>query len=266
MADTFRGDGGIKPLQPTFVCGHGPTHVIVAHGWMGDSHLFDPLLPFIDAERFTYAFIDCRGYGSRVGESGPKTIEAAADDVLCVAAQLGWERFHVVGHSMGGMVAQRLMVDVPDRLQSVALIAPVPACGATLDDARRALLSKAIRETAARRELIDLNTGGLRDNAWLDDLLSASVSSTSEAGLLGYLESWAGTNFQSEAEGSKVPTLVVVGDVDPGCSEGRMKDTALRWYPQSTLVLLPQTGHYPMRECPQELSRVLSDFFVMQTA
>lgn len=266
MAEAAHEDRDIAPLQPTFVFGHGPNHVIVSHGWMGDSHLFDPFLQFVDAERFTYAFIDCRGYGSRIDDGGPKTIEASAADVLGVAAHMGWGKFHVVGHSMGGMVAQRLMADVPDRLLSTVLIAPVPACGATLDDARRALLAKAIREPAARRELINLNTGGLRDDAWLDDLLSASVSSTSEGGLLGYLDSWAGTNFQTEVEDSEVSTLVVVGDVDPGCSEARMRDTALRWFPRASLVKLLQTGHYPMRECPQKLAQVLGDFITSPTA
>jgi esterase len=250
----------VTPLKPTFVVGHGSTHVVVSHGWMGDSHLFDPMLEFIDKDKFSYAFIDCRGYGARVDDSGPKTIEASAQDVLGVAEHLGWDKFHVVGHSMGGMVAQRLMADVSERLQSVVLVAPVPASGATLDDARRALLAKAIREPQARRELIDINTGRLRDASFLDDLLAASVAGTSEAGLLGYLDSWAGNNFRAEVEGSTVNTLVVVGEVDPGCTEARMKETVLDWYPCSSLKVLAKIGHYPMRECPEELASVLSAF------
>jgi esterase len=260
MTDAISVVDGTVPVRPTIICGQGPNHVIVSHGWMGDSHLFDPFLDFVDEDKFTYAFIDCRGYGERVKDAGPKTIEASAEDVLGVAAYLGWDKFHVVGHSMGGMVAQRLMADVPDRLLSVVLVAPVPACGATLDDTRRALLGKAVREPQARRELIDINTGRLRDADWLDELLAASVSATSEAGLLGYLASWAGTNFQAEVEGSGVPVLVVIGDVDPGCTEARMNETVLRWFPRASLMVLLQTGHYPMRECPEKLASVLSDF------
>jgi pimeloyl-ACP methyl ester carboxylesterase len=133
--------------------------VVVTHGWIADHTLFDPFIDCIDRARFTYAFLDCRGYGTRRDEPGLCTMDTVAAEVRAVTSRLGWPRFHVIGHSMGGMVAQRLMVDVPDRLASVILLAPVPASGARLDATRRALLQRAIIEPAARRALITANTG-----------------------------------------------------------------------------------------------------------
>lgn len=247
------------PLQPSSVFGHGAHRIIVSHGWMGDCSLFDSFIEHVDPDRYTYAFVDARGYGKRMHEAGPKTIEASALDVVRVADFLGWKQFHVLGHSMGGMVAQRLMVDAPERMLSAILVAPVPASGATLDAARRQLLERAIHEPEIRRELININTGGLHDDAWLDELLSTSLSSTCAEGMLGHLASWSGTNFQHEVEGACVRVLTIVGEADPGCSESKMTDTVVRWFPHGQLVVLEQAGHYPMRECPAVLAATIGN-------
>ena len=60
---------------------------------------------------------------------------------------------------MGGMAAQRLLIDAPARLETAVLIAPVPASGARIDAARRELLQRAIHDPGARCELIERNTG-----------------------------------------------------------------------------------------------------------
>lgn len=253
-------------LVPTRVVGHGPTLVIVSHGWMGDHRLFDPFITTIDQDRYTYAFVDCRGYGTRQGEPGPMSVEAMAEDVLAVAESLGWERFHVIGHSMGGMAAQRLMVDTPDRLESAILVAPVPASGARIDDERRALLRRAMALPEARRELIDANTGRIRNDAWLDHLLNLSLGSTNAAALEAYMASWTGTDFAAEARGATVPVLLIVGELDPGAPLARMQETIMSWYPRAQLRQMKGIGHYPMQESPDELATLLDAHFAALSA
>ncbi len=64
---------------------------------------------------------DNRGMGaSTVGRS--LSIEKMADDVRGIMDQLGWESAHVVGHSMGGVIAQQLALDIPQRVRSLALL------------------------------------------------------------------------------------------------------------------------------------------------
>jgi len=233
--------------------GTGAIRIIVSHGWIADHTLFDPFIGLIDGERFTYAFLDCRGYGSRRSEAGSYTMEGVAGDVRAVADQLGWGCFHVVGHSMGGMVAQRLMIDVPDRLQSVILLAPVPASGAQLDAARRAMLQRAVAEPEVRRALITANTGGIRPPDWIDAILQLSLGSTNSDALAGYLESWSITDFSAEVRDAAIPVQLIIGDLDAGVSLSRMQETILRWHPRASLHGLPGIGHYPMREDPSAL-------------
>jgi pimeloyl-ACP methyl ester carboxylesterase len=50
-----------------FIHGHGAEKVLALHDWMGDAANFEPLLPYLDLRRYTYAFADLRGYGSSLG-------------------------------------------------------------------------------------------------------------------------------------------------------------------------------------------------------
>jgi len=236
--------------------GTGPIGVIVAHGWIADHSLFDPFIPLIDGRRFTFAFPDCRGYGGRRAEAGPRTIAGVAQDILATADALGWPRFHVIGHSMGGMAAQRLMIDAPARLVSTVLLAPVPATGARIDAARREMLQRAIADPVARRALIDANSGRKQSAAWVDHVLQLSLRTTCADALTDYLTAWSGTDFSREVRPAATPVHVVVGALDPGAPPDRMAETILSWHPHATLHELAGVGHYPMQECPADLWRM----------
>lgn len=52
----------------------------------------------------------------------PVTIETMAADLVVLIEEHGWEKVHVVGHSMGGMVAQALAIEIPDRIASLTMV------------------------------------------------------------------------------------------------------------------------------------------------
>jgi pimeloyl-ACP methyl ester carboxylesterase len=80
--------------------------------------------PQIDAMagRFRMVAFDNRGIGTSPLGSDPLTIEAMAGDALKVMEANGVDRFHVVGHSMGGLIAQELALRLPRRVKSLALL------------------------------------------------------------------------------------------------------------------------------------------------
>ena len=86
---------------------------VVGHGWR----------PQVDGlrDRYTLISIDNRGIGRSTSDA-PPTIEAMAADVLAVADAEGLERFHLAGHSMGGVIAQRVALTAPSRIASLALL------------------------------------------------------------------------------------------------------------------------------------------------
>src|SRR5436190_13700980 len=98
--------------------GSGAHKVIVLHGWFGDHKVWSPVYPFLDTAAFSYAFFDYRGYGSSRGVAGEHTMKEISADAVGLADRLGWKRFSVIGHSMGGMAAQRVAVDAGQRVRA----------------------------------------------------------------------------------------------------------------------------------------------------
>ncbi|MBM2715127.1 alpha/beta hydrolase [Mesorhizobium caraganae] len=244
-------------IAPARVVGKGPTRIIAVTGWMGDHHLFDPFVPSIDPTRFSFALLDARGYGTRIRSDGPYTVEQIADDIIACANGLGWDRIHVVGHSMAGMSAQRLLVDATDRISSVVLLAPVPASGAKIDEQRRRMLLSAIHVPEARQKLINANTGGVRSDEWVADLCSTSISGTRPDVLEAYMSSWTGPGFAEEIGPVSVPVRVIIGEMDPGAVPQRLRETIGAWFPNFELQVLKGCGHYPMWEEPSVLAEAL---------
>jgi pimeloyl-ACP methyl ester carboxylesterase len=102
------------------VRGHGPPVVLVqgvgVHG--------DGWLPQVDAlaARHRCLWFDNRGMGESRPLAAPLSVEAMADDARALMAAQGWESAHVVGHSLGGLVALALALGDPRRVRSLSLL------------------------------------------------------------------------------------------------------------------------------------------------
>src|SRR5205085_8441010 len=115
---------------------------------------FAAMFADLDVTRFTYAFVDIRGYGNSRSEAGDYTMAEIAADTIALADRLGWSEFHVVGHSMGGKAAQKVAMDAGTRVKSVVGITPVPAYAMPLDDAGFGFFSAACEKDDVARTLI----------------------------------------------------------------------------------------------------------------
>ncbi|HZT83830.1 MAG TPA: alpha/beta hydrolase [Gaiellaceae bacterium] len=99
--------------------GDGPA-VLLLHGGLGDSGLWEPVVPFL-AERFRTIRTDLRFYGRSTGPAVPWSWE---DDVVGVLDALGIERAALVGLSFGGKLALDVALSHPERVWAVAGVAP----------------------------------------------------------------------------------------------------------------------------------------------
>nr|WP_237527335.1 MULTISPECIES: alpha/beta hydrolase [unclassified Streptomyces] len=240
--------------------GEGPHKVIAVHGWFADRSAYEPVLADLDTAAFTYAVVDLRGYGEAKDTAGAYTTTEGAADVLDLADHLGWERFSLIGHSMGGSVAQRVLAVAPHRVRRLVGVSPVPASGLRLPPEQWELFASAAQDPESRRTIIDITTGGVRPQAWLDRMVRRSLAVSDAKAFRAWLDSWAGDDFHTEVEGSPVAALAVTGALDPALSADLMRRTWLRSYPQGELAELPGAGHYAMDEVPLELIRTVEDF------
>ncbi len=114
------------------ISGDGPPVLLVA-GLAADSAFYAPSLRMLGA-RFRLITIDNRGAGRTAPIDLPGTIAAMADDCMAVVRHLGHHRVSIVGHSMGGMIAQECALRHPDAVDRLVLAATAPHAGGRNND------------------------------------------------------------------------------------------------------------------------------------
>jgi pimeloyl-ACP methyl ester carboxylesterase len=78
------------------------------------------------ADEYCCLTFDNRGMGLSLPEGGRITIEGMAEDALAILDAAGWESAHVVGHSLGGLVAQAMALRARERVRSLSLLCTFP--------------------------------------------------------------------------------------------------------------------------------------------
>ncbi|WP_371673536.1 alpha/beta hydrolase [Streptomyces sp. NBC_00289] len=94
--------------------------LVFVHGWTANRHRWDHQLTHF-AQRRRVIRLDLRGHGESSG-AGVRTVAALAEDVLALLDHLKVDRFVVVGHSMGGMIAQTIALSHPERVERMVLV------------------------------------------------------------------------------------------------------------------------------------------------
>ena len=239
--------------------GTGPECVLVMHDWLGDHTNYDPVRPYLDGDAFTYVFVDLRGYGNSIGMRGCYTVKEIARDCLDLADRLGWQRFHLIGHSMTGLATQRIAADAPQRIKSVVAVCPVSAAGNRLSEDARGFFASTGENDDAFRRLVKFVTGGLSDR-WAEVKLQQNRRAVAPKCRGGYLEMFVNADFVDDVRGLETPYLILIGDKDPGFDEEVMNRTFLAWHPNASLHVIRNCGHYPMQECPPYFATTVENF------
>jgi pimeloyl-ACP methyl ester carboxylesterase len=242
------------------VHGQGPVRAVVLHGWFYDWRVFEPMLPALDPAVFSLAFMDCRGYGLSRALAGAFDIDTIAADALELVSHLGWERFAIVGHSMGGKAALRLAVSASDRVTRILALTPVWAGAAPFDTQTFNLFRGAVGDVDLRATILNHSTGGRLPAAWSRWLAEKSVESNTREAFGAYLESWALGDFTGEVRNLPHETLVVAGAEDGGIPVDAIKTTWIAGLPDARLEVLAECGHYPMLERPLALAAIFERF------
>lgn len=103
----------------------GPEHgrpLLALHGWLDNAASFRALEPWLDGVRLVALDLVGHGFSDHRPEAMPYYIWDNVQDVLAVADELGWQQFHLLGHSMGAGIASLLAGALPERVLSLALI------------------------------------------------------------------------------------------------------------------------------------------------
>lgn len=249
--------------------GHGPQKVLVFHDWMGSAENYAAVLDYLDEEVFTYVFADLRGYGKSRHLSGDFTSSEAAADALRLADHLGWTRFNAVGHSMTGMVVQRMLLNDgkgdAQRIERAVAITPVSADGYPADQATREFLWDVIGNAELSQMAFGLLTGQRLLPRWGRRKTDRHLASADLQAVKAYFRMWLQEDFSVEVAkaGIATPLRVIGGRQDlPGFQEKHLRATFGQWFKNVDFHFITDAGHYPMQETPIYLATLLEGFLV----
>lgn len=113
--------------------------VIALHGWLDNANSFARLAPQLKGLRIVALDLAGHGYSQHRPVGAGYALADYAHDVLRVAEQLGWQRFGLLGHSLGAIIAVQLAGALPERVSHLALIDGVIPPTVTEQDAAERL-------------------------------------------------------------------------------------------------------------------------------
>ncbi|WP_309892608.1 alpha/beta hydrolase [Archangium sp.] len=239
------------------VVGDGPRNVLLVHGWMVSGAVFDALVEKLDLTGLRLVIPDLRGTGKSARAASGYTLEQYARDVLAVAKHAGLERFTVVGHSMGGQVAQWVAAQEPSRVEGLVLITPVPAAGMQLPPDVAGLFRTSAGDREKQKIILGQATRQLSAES-LERLLEDSVT-VGKAAVESGFDAWTGGGFEAKLASITAPTLVVATD-DPFLPPAFLREKVVNPIKGARLTYLPGPGHYPAVERPVETAALLTSF------
>lgn len=238
--------------------GSGPIACVVLHEWLGDHVNWEPVLPYLDLARHSFVFMDLRGYGWSRGMSGAYTLDEAVADVLRTADELAIPRFHLVGHSMSGLVAQKIALQSPGRIQSVTLFSPVPPTGFRADEAALKALNAVIDEDEAAGRAITARTSNRYGAGWLHRKLAIARAAGTLEAVRGYLKMFTTSAITEGTHGLTAPLHVVTGALDILFYRGEpLRNAFTLAYPSVTFETIEDAGHYSMLETPVRVASII---------
>jgi pimeloyl-ACP methyl ester carboxylesterase len=241
--------------------GSGDHHVLAIHGWFGSARGWGSLPEFLDGSAYTWVFMNLRGYGDRRDTAGEFTVDEVAADALAVADDLGWDRFSLVGHSMGAKFAHRVLLEAPDRVRKLVGLNAVSARATPMDSDGWALFSGAPNDPQNRAAIIDFTTGNKLTKVFINHVVQHSLDNSTVEAFAAYLQAWAKSDFSAQAKvDTATPVKLIVGVNDPALSADVMEQTWLVTFPDAELTILPDAGHYPMFESPVSLATSIEEF------
>lgn len=239
------------------VIGDGPLTVLLIHGWMVSGAIFNELVSALGTEGLRLIVPDLRGTGGSDRPDGGYTIEQYGLDVMAVADAAGARSFVVVGHSMGGQIAQWLAATSPERVLGAVLLCSVPASGAPLPPEVRALFQSSGGDRAKQGGIVSNVCKDISPEAkerLLDDAATIPATCIEQA-----FRAWADASFAEKLGAIKAPTLVVTTD-DPALPSEFLKQTIAAVIPGAGFAYLPGPGHYLPVERPREAAAIVRAF------
>lgn len=244
--------------------GEGP-RVVFVHGWIESSWCWLSVMERLE-QSFRVTAVDLLGFGqSTLGEGQPEdyTVERNTSMVEAFLEHEVGEPAHLVGHSMGGMIALSIAARRPELVRSLTMMSS-PVDGPNAVARLLQLLELPVVRDSTFRLLRSRNVARFLSNyfvyrATVPDQMVEDAMAVSHAALFGSARSIINTSLVRELGRVRCPSLVLFGDKDRvvDTSQGALAADRLR---DAEFRILRATGHCPHIEETRQVTQALRDF------
>ena len=250
------------------VDGQGPPLYMV-HGIGSRKTVWDGLIPGL-REHFTCVRYDLRGHGMSPVPPTPYSLEQLVEDLDGLRKRLGHLKIHVIGHSLGGMIAPAYARKHPERVLSVGLLST--AAGRSADDrAKLRAVGEAMRDSIRTGRGVKAVVCTLIERWYTDEFIAArpeavearikQVIDTPEEVFLSVFQIYAQTEMKPWLHEITCPCLVLTGALDGGCSP-RLNAVMAEELPNAEMVILDNLKHSILIEAPERVLEPLKNFLL----
>src|SRR3954451_5544698 len=264
----------------TLTMGDGDSEVLLLHGLGATKSSFFDTAAALSRTHRVHA-IDFPGFGgSSKPTLAPYSARWFADTVVGVLDQLGLERAHLVGNSMGGRVAIEVGLRRPDRVRALGLLCPAvafikrawhplvrlarPELGLLPHKYPRRTVAAQLSSMFFDRDRLDPAVGDIV----VDEFQRIYGSAGARFAFLCaarniYLDApWGKNGFYSRLADLEAPAMFVWGSHDKLIPAGFKRHVA-EWLPTAQQVVIDCCGHVPQIECPELTNPLLRDFLAV---
>jgi pimeloyl-ACP methyl ester carboxylesterase len=241
--------------------------LVLVHGYTGDITDWHHQVPAFSPS-FRVLIADNRGHGRSEAPADRScyTIDQMTADLKALVDALGFDRFHLLGHSMGGAVAQEFALAHPDRLLSLTLHDTTNSFAPALANQALAIWRDyrfGVGERDGMRAVSRLTSPFPPPPHMPLERLEETKERLAGMSLDAFIGAWEGLAMWPGAEtrvkAIAVPTLVIYGDIDTQFIIDGSRGLAAT-IPGAELAVIPETGHQPQWERPDLFNAALGAF------
>ena len=242
-------------------CGEGPL-VVFLHGLGGSRVSWEPQLEALGTQRRTAAW-DLPGYGNSAPLScHPVTFRALAEAAAEWIELLGAGPAHVVGTSMGGMIAQYLAAWQPASVRSLTLMSSSPRFGmdGTNPDTWRAARLAPLDQGLEPADFADSVLRSIAGPAITPEAIEGqrvAMARVTGAALRTSIECVITRDARRLLPSISAPTLILTGEFDTE-TPPEYSQYLVEHLPSASLVVIPRAGHLLNAEAPEQVNRLIA--------
>ena len=234
--------------------------VVLIHGFLSGKDYWKEQINYF-SQFFEVFTLEIKGYGERCNETGFSSIEDYSNEIIEFFKHKSLNKINLIGHSMGGMIAQEIALSIPEKIQKLVLystgcIGNLPGRFETIEKSiekvQKGNLHSAIENTVSSWFL------KRKESHFYQESVKVALQASCDTYING-LRAMSQWSSLDRIEKNDLPTLILWGDCDRSYP---WKQIEILWtkIKNSNLCVIPQTAHNVHLEKIKLFNQIITEF------